>query len=177
MGFVDDFHNKYSTGGLQHLTGELIRKVVGEKKFQSCTKFSVVRNPYTKSKSQFEYMKTRPDLRKFVGMEIETPFESYLKLITKIDHVQWMKQSSFLCSSKGELLVDQILRFENFPNEVSEFFRSHNIAFKEIPHLNRSTYREGEELLTPTAISAINEIYEEDFELFGYERLVVQRFL
>ncbi|MEI9907318.1 MAG: sulfotransferase family 2 domain-containing protein [Actinomycetota bacterium] len=173
MGFIDEFHNQYSTGGLQHLTAELIRAVVGDVKFQSFTKFSVVRNPYTKAASQFQYMKTRADLRKFVGMEMETSFEKYLELITKIDHVQWSKQSSFIYSSAGEMLVDHVLRFENFPTEIDQFLRSLDVPFDEIPHLNRSIYQEGEKLLTPGAISAINEIYEEDFEFFGYEKLVV----
>jgi hypothetical protein len=169
MGFIDDFNNKYSTGGLQHLTAANIRTEVGEVKFHSYLKFSVVRDPYTKSISQFFYMATRPDLRSFIGMKANDSFETYLDLIQMRAHVQWSPQRPFICDDDGELLIDRILRFENYERDVSNLCRDLGVRVQSIPHLNESVKMKSSELLTPAAILKINEIYEVDFKYFGYE--------
>ena len=46
MGFVDKYHNKYQTGGLQHLLAKQIRTEVGSVTFDSYFSFSIVRNPW-----------------------------------------------------------------------------------------------------------------------------------
>jgi hypothetical protein len=45
MGSIDAYHNKYQTGGLQHLLARQIRQEVGVEKFSRCFRFSFVRNP------------------------------------------------------------------------------------------------------------------------------------
>ena len=87
MGFVTRFENKYQTGGLQHLLGWQIRKEVGSDIFNSYYKFTVVRNPWDRTVSQFAYMQQRPDLMEFLGMNLDTEFKSYLELICLKKHV------------------------------------------------------------------------------------------
>jgi hypothetical protein len=40
-----------------------------------------------------------------------------LKLTSKKEHVQWMKQVDFICERNGKFIVDKIIRFENLEEE------------------------------------------------------------
>ncbi len=47
MGTGDTNHNKYQTGGLQHLLASQIQKEVGDEIFEKFFKFTIVRNHVT----------------------------------------------------------------------------------------------------------------------------------
>ncbi len=110
MGFTGPYHNKYQTGGLQHLFATHIREEFGERIFDEYFKFTIVRNPWEKAVSQYFYMRQRPDLRKFLGMEENASFSTYLQLTGKTIHVQWEPQYKFITDDKGKILVDYIGR-------------------------------------------------------------------
>ncbi len=126
MGFIDPYHNKYQTGGLQHLLASQIQKEVGDDIFKIFFKFTIVCNPWDKIVSQFIYMKKRKNLREFVGMREDDDLKKYLSLIKKRKHVQWEHQYRFFLDDNGEQLVDyieavpktRILRIEIFDSEL-----------------------------------------------------------
>ena len=122
MGFISEYHNKYQTGGLQHLLARQIRDEVGLGIFESFYKFAIVRNPWDRIVSQFAYMQSRPDLMNFVGMHPKTEFKNYLRLIKKKQHVQWKPQIDFLLDDDGTLLVDRICRLECLDKDLNEIF-------------------------------------------------------
>ncbi len=169
MGFVKDQHNKYHTGGLQHLMARYVREEVGDKKFNAFYKFSVVRNPWDKTVSQFRYMKQRPDLRSFLGMHRFTSFKKYLKLIQKVDHVHWLPQVKFLFDLNGELLVDKVLSFENFESEIKEVLGRLKLEIKSIPHLNRSKRRDYKSYYSNVTKEMVEEFYKDDIKKFNYK--------
>src|SRR3989337_2290464 len=68
MGFPSKYKNKYQTGGLQHFFATHICREVGDDMFKSYFKFSVIRNPWDRTVSQFSYMSQRLDLREYIGM-------------------------------------------------------------------------------------------------------------
>ena len=105
MGFVRPFYNKYQTGGLQHLLAKQIQYEIGNTIFSEYYKFAIVRNPWSKSVSQFVYMTMREDLRNFINMKPNTTFIEYLNLILKKDHVQWKSQVDFAALNYPEVSV------------------------------------------------------------------------
>lgn len=168
MGFVDQYHNKYQTGGLQHLLARQIRAEVGADIFSSYYKFSFVRNPWDRAVSQFASMAGRQDLRDFIGMEKEASFKTYLSLITKRPHVQWEPQVSFLHDSTGELLVDYVGRFETFAASVFHVLEAIGVEAKTIPHTQKSQRGEYATYYDDESRELIAGIYKQDIEAFGY---------
>ena len=168
MGFVSRYHNKYQTGGLQHLFGKHIEVEVGHKVFSEYFKFSFVRNPWDRSVSQFHFMKRRPDLREFIGLGLNDPFKKYLDLIRKKTHVQWEQQYRFITNTREELTVDFLGRFENYKQDVEFVLKKLGLSGKAIPHANPTSHRPYPEYYDKEAIEMVNFLYKRDIELFGY---------
>ncbi len=175
MGFTDPYHNKYQTGGLQHLLASQIRREVGEETFRRFFKFAFVRNPWDKTVSQYLYMKRRKDLRAFIGMAEHDSFNHYLTLIAAKKHVQWEAQYRFIYSETGRQLVDFVGRFEHFRRDLQEVLerlgirtRILGVPVKRIPHLNRSVRRPYREYYDCEARERVRDMYRRDIELFGY---------
>ncbi len=168
MGFVDDYHNKYQTGGLQHLLSRQIREEIGEELHDSYYKFTMVRNPWDKAVSQYCYMSEHPGLRAFIGMKRDDCFKKYLRLIRKRTHVQWELQVNFLKDINGDSLVDYVGRFENYNQSVLNVLEKLGIDEKKIPHINRSNRKPYSSYYDSESIELVNELYASDIEEFGY---------
>ena len=168
MGFVDKYHNKYQTGGLQHLLATQIRTEVGAKVFADFYKFSTVRNPWDRAVSQFSSMVDRDDLRDFIGMKKGDSFKKYIDLIGKKRHVQWEPQVNFLRDSNGELLVDHIGRFETFSESVHQVLKVIGIRVIAIPHENATHRGPYPGYYDDESREMIANLYAADIEAFGY---------
>ena len=168
MGFIDRFHNKYQTGGLQHLCWMQIRQEVGAAVFENYYKFAIVRNPWDKAVSQYAYMKHREDLRDFVGMKEGDCFKTYLSLIQKTEHVQWAPQYPFIYDTGGEQMVDFVGRFEKFNDEVRVILKELGIWKWKIPHTNKSARKHYSEYYDDESKEIVGEMYQKDVELLGY---------
>jgi len=172
MGFVSKYHNKYQTGGLQHLLAAQVMEEVGIGIFNSFYKFAIVRNPWDRIVSQFAYMQVRPDLMEFLGMSPDTEFKSYLDLIQTKQHVQWMQQTCFILDQNRKLLVDKVGRMETFQRDCTEILNRLGFADDQfdISHANRSKRKEiGFYYSDLESIQMVADIYADDIEFFGYE--------
>jgi hypothetical protein len=170
MGFIDKFHNKFQTGGLQHLKAHQIRNLIGVDKFDTYFKFAIVRNPYNRLISQFLYMRKRPDLREFIGLHEEDSFLQYLYKTDRRIHVQWEAQNNFLYDEQGKCLVNLVVKLENISLLPSLLKKSPLLPpVKKIPKLNSSHEIAVTSLLCPEAKSYIAERYKKDFEIFNYK--------
>lgn len=174
MGFKDKYSNKYQTGGLQYLFASHVIQEGGEELFDKYFKFSIIRNPWDRIVSQFNYMSKRPDLRSYIGMDENSSFKKYLSLIQKKNHVQWDHQYKFVYDSNGELMIDRIGRFENlnpFLYSVMEklHVRTNFLGFKrKIPHLNKSNKESYKLFYDQESIEIVKHIYRKDIEIFDY---------
>lgn len=168
MGFEDAYHNKYQTGGLQHLLADQVRSELGDDVFYSYFKFAMIRNPWDKALSQYRYMAKRPDLMSFIGMTETDGLKRYLELIKKREHVQWMPQHRFVMNASGDCLVDYVGRFESFNQAVKFATQRIDLACKENPHLNASDISRFS-LLDRESCEWIADIYKEGIIAFGYK--------
>lgn len=169
-GFVSKYHNKYQTGGLQHLLARQVRSEVGLEIFNSFYKFTIVRNPWDRIVSQFAYMQTRPDLMDFIGMQPETEFKAYLGLIQKKQHVQWMPQTDFILDQDGTLLVDKIGNLESIEKDSREVFDILGICGEQakVFHANRSQRKSTDHYYDQESIEIVSEIYSSDINYLNY---------
>lgn len=168
MGFVDRYHNKYQTGGLQHLFATQIRAAVGAEVFSRYYKFSIVRNPWDRAVSQFVFMDTREDLRDFIGMKKGDGIKKYAELISKKRHVQWEPQVNFLRDANGETLVDYIGRYETFSDSVLDALRTLAIKANSIPHRKKGLRGPYQGYYDAESRDMIAAMYGADIEAFGY---------
>ena len=169
MGFVDEFHNRYQSGGLQHLKAEQVQAHVGMEVFDAYFKFSFVRHPLRRAISQYRYMAKRDDLRRFLGMSADASFSEYLELIQQFRHVQWEPQSDFLIdTSSRELLVDFVGRVETMASDTRCVFDLLKVPFEWLPHLNAAPSEAPEVRPSRSDRDLVERIYSEDFERFSY---------
>ena len=170
MGFVDEFHNRHQTGGLQHLHADQIRSEIGTQRFAEFFKFAFVRNPFDRAVSQYVYMRRRPDLRRFLGMAEDASFSEYLDLLPSVLHVQWEPQRRFLaCSATGDLLMDFIGRFERFDTDARKVFERLGIDAEDVPHVNRGNRSGYRDYYAREDRTRVESLYAEDLEMFDYE--------
>lgn len=168
MGFIGPHHNRHQTGGLQHLLARQIREEIGDSRFSSYFKFAVVRNPFDRLVSQFAHMRTRPDLREFLGMHENAPFSEYLDLIHLKRHVQWEPQCSFLFDSDETLLVDFVARFEMLDRDMPYVFTRLGLGCSVLPHINASDRSAYQEYYTSGMRVRVENMYREDLDKFDY---------
>lgn len=167
MGFVDEYHNRHQTGGLQHLLARQIREEVGARTFESMFKFTVVRNPFDRTVSQFAYMRRRRDLRAFIGMDQGSTFAEYLRLIRQRQHVQWLPQCRFVYDG-DDLLVDRIVRFEKLESSLPWVFERLGLRVASLPHRNASDRDSYRTYYTAATRREVESIYQEDLRRFDY---------
>ena len=129
MGFVSLYYNKYQTGGLQHLLAKQVQQEIDSQVFETYYKFSIVRNPWAKAVSQYVYMSSRKDLRKFINMKSSDTFLEYLKLIRLREHVQWKKQVDFILDDNGHQLVNDLFKLEEISNHLVKLTKKTGINF------------------------------------------------
>ena len=145
------------------------RTEVGAETFDSYFKFSIVRNPWDRLISQYTYMRQRPDLRSYIGMESDAPLAEYLERIAEIEHVQWMPQVSFIQDAKGRDMTDFIGRFETLEADMQHVFARIGTNCPRLPRMNVSEReREYRCYFDAATCLTVARMYAADIEHFGY---------
>lgn len=162
--------NRYQTGGLQHLTALQMRHAMGRALFDSYYRFAVVRHPTRRSQSQYKYIKQRPDLLHWIGMDKSDDFLEYLKKTYRRHHVQWQEQISFLYDFRGNCLVEDIIKLEEIDQGMDVVFEKLGLEKNPVPHTNKSTGgARAPKPLSEDEKDVIWELYKDDFEVLGYD--------
>ena len=150
------------------------------------TSFAIVRNPYDRTYScwnylrQIEHLKDRFDIHSFeefvYALDSRNKFNLEEPNEELTQHELTFPQHKFI-AFKGTILVDKVLKFENLDANWKEFaseYNSNKPQFKIRDHLsihNSMEYQERDwtKIYTPEMYQIVNEFYKKDFELFDYE--------
>jgi hypothetical protein len=145
--------------------------------FESAWKFAVVRNPFDRTISLFEYLRSREEIpptlpfRLFCEVIAERAYEP-IGLYNRTLLNQLNSQHSWLIDEHGKLLVDDVFQFENLSvlrTALTE--RSIGNEGDEFPQLNPSRRQaKVESYFDARSAQLIRDAYAKDFELFEYDR-------
>ena len=84
--------------------------------------------------------------------------------------IEWISQINFITNHKGDVLVDDILRFENLDEEIKNFCKKYNLNEVVLPKKNSSVRKKNyvgyydDEL-----IEFATRLFEDDLEHFNYK--------
>jgi hypothetical protein len=141
--------------------------------FDSYLKFSVVRNPYDKVISEYLWI-SRND-KKMHNLPLEHLVRRFSVWVenyyTEIDSWRKCPQYKFIYDDQMNLMVDHVLKFENFESDVRKLCGILNVEIKTMEHLNKSKIEiDRSLLLTKDVKKKIYSLFSEDFKIFGYKK-------
>lgn len=134
-----------------------------------------VRNPYDRFVSAYEHMKRNDNLFgcfDIIGKvnDLKYKVENNPRTNGWDEHVDdqvWMSQSYWVSNNSG-YKIDTILRFESLESDINNLIKRHPTIENELQERNIGEYTPYE--LTQDEKDAIYDLYQEDFELFGYSK-------
>jgi len=149
----------------QHMTYSEMCKVISN--FDSLFKFSIVRNPYSRLVSEYEYVKSHTILQygmKNIGTFAELveclEYEKSKRIKLFYGHLE--TQTSYLENFDGK-----IYRFENIQECMDDLKQYSPVTI--VPHANKREYSKPYmEYYTPELLEKVQKFYMEDFTNFNY---------
>jgi len=150
-----------------HATALKHRAWMGEDLWKTFTSFAVVRNPYDRLISEYEYVRQTPRHHRHKHVNTLT-FEGYLA-------ERSVTQMPFITNRSGSIMVEHVLRFEELHDGLDALFTQLGIA-ERLPQksdLNSSNKKTRSTYLSREAIEIINTKAAQDFKELGYTMLDV----
>ena len=170
---------------LGHLLGsEFVQfKYMTQAQFDDYYKFAVVRDPYARLLSFYNYLPLKRSrmrrgkltLDEFVMDWLPQQFElgqSYQSYPHTYEGMFWFvrPQVDYLVDAQGELLVDDIFRLETIQDDIAKVYEKCGISSR-LTHHNASKAATAKRAdLSPAHIEVINRLYAAEFDVLGYER-------
>ena len=155
---------------LQHATPAFMRAHMDRTVFETCFKFTVVRNPFTRLYSVFNYSRKwqNPD------MSFETFVEDLPTLLRErqfIDGHHLKSQTSYTHLDDAPI-CDEVLYFEELP-DCFDRIRAVTGLERALPHTNRTREKSHTDsdialIYTPAMVDIVTHCYKSDFDVLGY---------
>jgi hypothetical protein len=146
------------------------------KDIQNRYKFSIVRNPWDRHVSLFEYFNNNlifvfdkkfrfKDFNQYIDWLVSyessnTYKDIFLKHFTR-------NQLDYLIDYKGNIKVDKIFRFEKIKEEF-KYFKDNFTLSGELPNINNSNRKHYRKYYTNRSKDIIEQLHKKDIEIFGY---------
>lgn len=160
---------------LQHNTArELKSKINHDALWGAYTKFSVVRNPFSKAVSEYHwYLRYGPYC---TFKEWVTSLENRIAINRRINMAEIghnMSQHSFLFDEHKNLMVDCVIKFENLDKEFNDFLVGQDIVAKLPPvsmTKSKMLLEDFRDYYDAVTTEIVESIYREDLSVFSYDK-------
>ncbi len=156
------------SGGLQkHSTALAVRKVLGERVWDSYYKFAFVRNPWDLLVSTYYWWQTTQwDDDKGTGKKIRElgDFEDYLLS----PYRRKLSCLEFISDSDGMVLVDFVGKQEDIRVDFPHVCREIGLPIMELPLKNSSSHQEYSAYYNPLTRDLVGQWFQRDISRFDY---------
>jgi hypothetical protein len=154
----------------EHATAQEIRWNLPRRWWKAATKFSIVRNPWDKAVSHYEY-RVKYNAQGLGDRHLSFPVwvrltygdqapPYYDKPKMFMPQVNWLR-------IHGRLCTDAVLRFETLSQDFHNLARQLTLDC-ELPHLNATKRRPYREYYSTEAVDVIGTWFRDDIAEFGY---------
>lgn len=175
--FIDKYKNIIDNNNnhfqLLHASAYLIKNTSTDIKLM----IGFVRNPYTRFISLFCMSKNIQVHDYPISIDGILNFCNNFKKSNLINEYIF-KPMKFFLYEDSKCIVDYIFYYENYDNEVKKFLEILNIDYPVIiPKINYNLFIDNSEYnnwyqMAPKLYDFVNEIYDEDFKTFNYEKIL-----
>ena len=143
-----------------HLPAYQLMKLIDNDIWDNYYKFAVIRNPFDRYVSFYEYYRG-------TGGRLRTGEKSFEEWFWTEDFfpAQW----PYVYNPAGGLLVDKIIRFEDISSEFKKVCEDLKIPFNVMPHEKKSERKSYQEYFTRDMRICAEKLVRRDLELFGYK--------
>lgn len=163
-------------GRSTHFSAYEYKLLFGTDFFDKSFKFTIVRNPWDRLYSAYEFLK-----RKGISHRDQNWADRHLKEFYNFNdfvigwvnkkniykYVHFIPQFEFICDENGRILIDFIGRIETIKHDFASICKRLNIrAF--CLHLNKVEKATYKQVYTRKTIDIVAKVYKRDIKLFGY---------
>lgn len=170
----------FEVNGYTHCPARSL-KVIYPDLFETYFKFSVVRNPFDKFVSAFEYVTQKTDWsrqknwsKRNVRGATFSEFVAHLQSSRSyrqqvLNYEFFLPQTFFLEDNNGKLLVDFLMRFESLNEDYNQLRKMRFPNAKQLPHARKNKNRgKWQDYYDETSEAFVKDYYAEDFERLNY---------
>ncbi len=161
-GFAIDYHN-YSFRKHAKLI-EAERSMPADK-FKQYFKFAVVRNPWERLVSEYEYIKTKPSHSRFKKISAM----SFAEFVTYQSQRPAAHQVNALTLRNGQLGCDFIGKLETLDQSLHAVGSRIGIDLSVLPHVNQVKRRDYRSYYNADLTAQVAKLWQADIEAFKYD--------
>ena len=182
---VSVFHAIYGKDSWGHAPLSAFVDTIGQEEVYSIPRTCMVRNPYLRLHSGYEYLRQggRGKGKDFKRQEMLLPYDTFEKFVKDylasgdaLQIIHFKPQNYWVTDANGKLGVDYVGRFERIEDSFNEMIELFGINAAPLPKLNKTPNDLGKELETrkildlfdSEMISIVNRVYKDDFRMFDY---------
>ncbi len=132
--------------------------------WESAFKWVVVRNPFEKTLSAWNYVSGINEKPLLQLLETPPRLEE-----DKTAYTHFTLRQFDLLSDDGHIVVDKVIKYETIDSELGALFELFGLEFRGLPKVNRTVSRRAYESLNFSEREAIRKLFQKDFAEFDYD--------
>ncbi len=161
-GLAVNYH-KYSFRKHANLVGA--ERSMPADKFKKYFKFAMVRNPWDRLVSEFEYIKTQPSHSRYKRLAA-MDFAEFIEYQAKRPAAH---QVNALTLKNGEVGCDYVGKLETLDESLEVIAKFTRLSFGELPHINKVQRRDYRSYYDDALKERVEKLWFKDIKTFDYE--------